>query len=165
MQNVQSDRQVDVLHMSSSAHPMPSNRFARPAWVGRAITAFVAALLLVGAFRLVTVDCWPRFQLRADVLTGIVITLILFIVLAWAAMSDDDRHRTAAVVGSAGAAALFAQGWPLVSLLALAGALRLPRASRMRRVALVLAVATVFVAYGLPLAMQRFVQPADFICY
>lgn len=165
MQILQSDRKVDVLHVSNSRALRGNTTLRRPAWGGRAIAVFVALLLFVALVRLLTVDCWPRFQLRADVLSGVVIIVVLIITLIWAAMSDGDSQRIATVVASAGAAAHFAQGLPLVSALALAGVVRLPRTPQLRRLAVALGVAAVFLVYGVPLQMQRFVQSADFVCH
>ncbi len=135
----------------------------------RTLHAVLAALAI--AFMLIVMtanrECAPKYYQRGDVLALLGLSLLFAALLLWAASEDSDLRRSVGALSSAGLAALFfstASIPLLVSPLAVAGALRLPRPSvaRWRVVALIPVV--IAVTIGLPYLGQSGMSPDQFRC-
>jgi hypothetical protein len=98
------------------------------------------------------VGCAPKYFQRSDVLVGLGLAIAYGTALGWSAMGDGDQRRTIGAAASAGLAVVFAStlSIPLLAApFAIAGAFRLPRATKSRWLLLMLILAIVLLTIAL----------------
>lgn len=126
----------------------------------------VATLAFVGLWLVRSLDCAPKYYLRADVLAGLALFVASAVTLFYAGSGDGSAHRLAGLTASATLVGLlFQPGSTIVGVpFAIAGALRLPHGRRDILLAAALAALAVLAGHGLPLEAQRLMTPQQFTC-
>jgi len=135
----------------------------------RAVHAILAGLALAFVLLVVVANqgCAPKYLQRGDVIGLLSLAVEYGVLLGWASLGDSDVHRAVGAASSAGLAALFIStlSIPLLAApLAIAGALRLPRARRPRALLFVAYPVLIFATIAVPYIGQLGVTPDQFRC-
>ena len=135
----------------------------------RAVHAILA--LLAAAFVALVVvanlGCAPKYFQRGDVIGLLALAVEYAVLLGWASLGDSDVHRAVGAASSAGLVAVFVStaSIPVVAApLAIAGALRLPRARRPRMLLFVAYPVLIIATIAVPYLGQLGLTPDQFRC-